>query len=68
MRKKNIIKKDLIIKLKEMGISDPKGNRKQLQEKAKELNLLIEYTEEVIKEGWAGKQKGPCRYCMSKDG
>ena len=58
MRKKNIIKKDLIIKLIEMGISDPKGNRKQLQEKAKELNLPIEYTEEVIKEGWAGKPKG----------
>ena len=57
-RERYILKSDLIIHLKAMGIPDPKGNLKQLQQKANELNLPVKKTEEIIEPGWVGKPKG----------
>ena len=41
-----------------MGIADPKGNVKQLQKQAKDINLPVRYTYEKILPGWVGKPKG----------
>jgi hypothetical protein len=44
--------------IKEMGITNPPGSLKQLQEKATSLQLPITYLEDVVQEGWVGKPKG----------
>ena len=48
----------LICKLKEFGLSDPRGTKKELQDLCKSLNISISVTEPDILEGWVGKPKG----------
>ena len=54
----NIVKSDLILSLKAIGVKDPKGNRKKLQELAQRHNVPIQHEQVVIAEGWVDKPKG----------
>ena len=55
---KDILKIDLIQALKNEGVRDPKGTKKQLQKLCTERNLPTRYTTQSVTEGWLGKQKG----------
>ena len=57
-RTRDIVRADLVKSLIAIGVKDPKGNRKKLQELAKHHNLPTKYEQTVIDEGWVGKQKG----------
>ena len=57
-RVRNMVKHNLIEALKSIGIADPKGNRKKLQDLTILHNLPTKYEETVIDEGWVGKPKG----------
>ena len=56
--KRELTKASLIKSLKDTGLKDPCGSKEKLQELALSRNLPMKYQKKVIKEGWAGKQKG----------
>ena len=58
MRTRELTVSSLICKLKEFGLSDPRGSKKELQDLCKSLNITISVTEPDILEGWVGKPKG----------
>ena len=58
MKKRFVTKDELKILLKNSGILNPVGNKKQLQDRCKDLNLPITKEEAKIIEGWVGKPKG----------
>ena len=51
-------KDELKLLLKGVGILNPVGNKKQLQDRCQQLNIPITKEESKIVEGWVGKQKG----------
>jgi hypothetical protein len=58
LRKRYILKENLIKMLKDMNIINPTGMLKPLQDQCTALNLPITCTKEIIEEGWVGKPKG----------
>ena len=57
-RVRDILVQDLIIALKQIGVSNPPKNKKKLQEIATLHNLPTKYEQQIIDEGWVGKPKG----------
>ena len=57
-RPHDILKEDLISMLKEKGMKDPKGSKKELQEQCNLLGLPTKKLNPVITEGWVDKAKG----------
>ena len=56
---KELTKSELIVLLKQQsGIKEPRGTKKQFQERCKNLNLSTTTNVQVIKEGWTNKPKG----------
>ena len=51
-------KLDLVKSLRLVGVKDPKGSSKKLQQLARFHNLPVSYEEDVVDEGWVGKPKG----------
>ena len=58
MKEQERLKIDLITALREEGVRDPKGTKKELQKLCKDRNLPIKYSTEIVEEGWLGKPKG----------
>jgi hypothetical protein len=56
--KRPILKERLVEMLKEMKMINPKGNMKKIQQQCVALDLPVECTEKIIREGWVGKPKG----------
>jgi hypothetical protein len=57
-RKKYYVRDKLIEMLKEMNILTPVGSIQHLRTQCRALNLPVDYTEEIIEEGWLDKPKG----------
>ena len=58
-RKEIGLRKDELIELlKNEGIVDPKGTKKQMQQRCELLHLPIKKTIQIIEEGWCNKPKG----------
>ena len=60
-KRKEIItlrKDELVELLKNEGIVDPKGTKKQMQQRCEQLHLPIKKTIQIIEEGWCNKPKG----------
>jgi hypothetical protein len=55
---KHILKVKLSEMLAEMGVSNPVGSAKQMQEQCRSLNLPVTKREEIVQEGWVNKPKG----------
>ena len=51
-------KSELITHLKQTGITEPRGTKKQLQERCRNLNIPTTASIQVVKEGWINKPKG----------
>ena len=58
VRESLLVRKVLIENLEKTGLINPTGTRKELQEQSIRLGLPIKHTNEVITEGWSGRQKG----------
>ena len=58
VRRKEVLKLDLIKALKSKGVGDPCGNKDKIRELAVKHNIPLEFDSPIIKEGWVGKAKG----------
>ena len=55
---KDLNKSELVRRLKQAGITDPRGTKAKLQDKCKEMGIPIQADVPVVLEGWVGKSKG----------
>ena len=67
MRKKDVLKIDLIKALKSKNVKDPCGNKEKIRELAVKHNISLVFDNPIIKEGWVGKAKGSLQILYERD-